>query len=175
MKAPGFVQKPALFLFLKQSPQRFKSLTTFGTTAELDKSLISQKFITFLTKLVYKLYGKNGYGEYVARKSSSYPTTQRIMSHLFTLTDIETITNSQKNIAKYSYLDTLKNTNVPVLLIKCGKDKEINKNLKSTLEVFDDNQNLEIREMERAGHFANLERSEEFNEILEGFIDKRSD
>lgn len=155
---------------LKQSPQRFKSFITFGTTAELDKSIISQKIISFITKIVYKLYGKQGFGEYLGRKSTTYPTTQRVMSHLFTLTDLDTIVYSQKNIANYSYIDTLENTDVPVLLIKGGKDNEINKNLESTLEVFAKKDNLKVKEMKRAGHFANLERSKEFNKILEEFI-----
>lgn len=156
--------------FLKQYPERIKSLTTFGTTAELSKSRISQKFISFITKTVYTLYGKQGFGEYLGRKSTTYPTTQTVLSHLFTLTDLDTIINSQKNIANYSYINTLKNTEVPILLMKGGKDSEINKNLESTLEVFDRKDNLKIEEMEKAGHFANLERSSEFNEILEEFI-----
>ncbi len=161
--------------FLKQNRGRIKSLTTFGTTAELNKSKISQKLISFLTKTVYKLYGKQGFGEYLGRKSTTYPTTQRVMSHLFTLTDIDTIIKSQKNIAKYSYINTIKTTDMPILLIKGGKDDEINKNLESTLEVFDEKDNLNIKEMKRAGHFANLERSSEFNEILKQFISECSD
>ncbi|MFW5927899.1 MAG: alpha/beta fold hydrolase [Thermoplasmatota archaeon] len=160
--------------YLKEKPESFHSLITFGTTAELNVSKISQKFISFINKVVFKLYGKNGYGEYLGRKSSTYPTTQRIMSHLFTLTDIETIVNCQKNISNYSYIKTLESTDVPILMIKGGKDDEINRNLGSTLEIFEKKDNLKIVEMERAGHFANLERSEEFNEILEDFIAKCS-
>ena len=156
--------------FLKQNPEKIISLTTFGTTAELNKSRISLKFISFITKTVYTLYGKQGFGEYLGRKSTTYPTTQTVLSHLFTLTDLDTIINSQKNIANYSYINTLKTTDMPVLLIKGGKDSEINKNLESTLEVFDRKDNLKIKKMEKAGHFANLERSSEFNEILEEFI-----
>ncbi|MFP4050592.1 MAG: alpha/beta fold hydrolase [Thermoplasmata archaeon] len=158
--------------YLKEKPESFHSLITFGTTAELNVSKISQKFISFINKVVYKLYGKDGYGEYLGRKASNYPTTQRIMSHLFTLTDIETIVNCQKNLSNYSYIKTLESTDVPILMIKGGKDDEINKNLGSTLEIFEDRENLEVVEMERAGHFANLERSDEFNEILEDFIAK---
>ncbi|MCK4937306.1 MAG: alpha/beta hydrolase, partial [Methanosarcinales archaeon] len=78
------------------------------------------------------------------------------------------------NIADYDYMDTICRHDIPMMLIWGGKDKEINKNLGPVLEILEQNPSFELVDMPNAGHFANMEKPSDFNEILKRFLLKQS-
>lgn len=73
------------------------------------------------------------------------------------------------NLGNYSCLNIIKNMNIPYLLIRGEQDQEINRSLGTTLEVLTTNKRATVVKLEEAGHIANMDRPDEFNEILESF------
>ena len=78
------------------------------------------------------------------------------------------------NIADYDYMDTICRHNIPMMVIRGGQDKGINKNLGPVLEIMGNKPYFELVEMPNAGHFANMEKPSDFNEILKRFLLKQS-
>ena len=57
-----------------------------------------------------------------------------------------------------------------MLLIRGGLDREINARLASTLAVLREKPGSRVVDLPGAGHFANLEQPEAFNQTLEEFL-----
>jgi pimeloyl-ACP methyl ester carboxylesterase len=51
-------------------------------------------------------------------------------------------------------------------LIQCEYDNDINKSLKTTLEAMSKNKKAKVVQLKGAGHIANLDKPDEFNQIL---------
>ena len=77
-----------------------------------------------------------------------------------------------KSIANYDYTPVLSAADVPVLLIREELDKEINATLSSTLAAIDRLPHGRVVSLADAGHFANMEQPQEFNRMLEGFLEQ---
>lgn len=155
---------------LKQYPDLFISLVTFGTTAELK---LPDNVLAQIINQEEQLIDKNGldtYAKIIANNSSSYPEVQDEIYNEIRQCSKEVIINTRKNIANYSYLKLLEKTNIPILLIQGEKDIAINKSLGTTLNWFNKKENLIVKNIEDAGHFSNLEKPEKFNHIIENFI-----
>jgi len=75
-----------------------------------------------------------------------------------------------KNIGDYDYTDTLRRHTLPLLLMRSEHDEEINANLASTLAVLAQKPEAQIVYLEGAGHFANMEAPERFNQVLFDFL-----
>ncbi len=150
---------------LKSNPSRILSFTTFGTTAALNKS----NFTISIMKFIYRLLNIKT----IARLSKSVGETEYSKKKIFEMisqTSKQTILNLIPYLAKFNYIETIKKNQIPTLIIKCEKDKEINKVLDSTISVYKEKENFNIVEMKSTGHFANLDNPDLFNKTLATFI-----
>ena len=88
------------------------------------------------------------------------------------MTSIDGVPFFRANLGNYSCLSIIKKMKIPYLLIRGEQDKEINRNLKSTLEAIGINSRAKVTELSRAGHMANLDRPNQFNRIIAAFWDQ---
>jgi 3-oxoadipate enol-lactonase len=153
------------YQLLETEAELLGSLTTFGTTAELHTSSAMVWFLTSLTRtLGPRILGK------LAGVSTKDKAVARQISQMFASANKDAIWMIQENISDYDYTPVLQDCNLPVLLVKSQLDAEINAQLDSTLDILRQNPNFQLDELEGAGHFANMENPEAFNQALSDFL-----
>jgi len=81
-----------------------------------------------------------------------------------------TLLNIVPTLGNFDYLDIIQNSKIPTLIIKGEMDKSINKVVKDTIVAFEKRGDFKLYEMKEVGHFANLDKSELFNSVLEEYI-----
>lgn len=150
---------------MKSYPNRLKSISTFGTTASLHTS----NFTFAILKLMHKIISPNMRGA-LSKVAGQNPTSKMKIEEMMTQVDRSTILGLIPELANFDYLDVIRESKLPYLLIKGEKDSDINRVLDSTIATLESRGNFEMITMKGAGHFANLDQPDLFNEILEKFI-----
>ena len=150
---------------IKSHPKRLLSFTSFGTTAKLNKP----GFTKGLMKFTYKLMSMKMIGKLSGSSGVSKGSKTKIIE-MISQAQKSTVLNLVPHIGNFDYLEVIKNSQVRAQIIRGDKDKEINKVLKSTIEKFNARNNFNLIDIENAGHFANLDNPDLFNEILEAFL-----
>ncbi|MEO1286492.1 MAG: alpha/beta hydrolase, partial [Chloroflexota bacterium] len=151
---------------LRATPKRVKSITTFGTTAELHSGILGN-FVVILDHLLGPFITAMLAKQTVSKnKLAAHQVADMIKS-----TPKEVIINTRRNLLDYDYLPILEqNLSTPMLLIQGEYDSEINSQLHTTQEILNKGPHNQIAKIESAGHFANLDKPTQFNQILEGFL-----
>ncbi|SHF15808.1 alpha/beta fold hydrolase [Alkalibacter saccharofermentans] len=155
------------FYLLKARPDLLSSLTTFGTVGELKYSTSMTRIIAGIDKAMLR-WNPRRYLNFLSKNTSKYESVQKEIFEMFMMST-EAIPYIRENLGNYSCLDVINRMTIPYLLIRGEQDKEINSKLTSTLEALAANNKSRVVEIEKAGHIANLDKSEEFNKILAGF------
>ncbi|MBC2724642.1 MAG: alpha/beta hydrolase [Desulfosporosinus sp.] len=146
------------------------SLTTLGTTARLHSS----RFTIWSLLTMLRLLGPKGIAWLVGRSASRDKAVRARLKRMYEMVSKDALELITENIADYDYMDTICRDNIPMMLIRGGQDKEINKKLGYVLEIMGNKPYFELVEMPNAGHFANMEKPLDFNEILKRFLLKQS-
>lgn len=152
---------------ISKKPQLFSSFITFGTTAELKLPNFAINLISHIDRFMLKI-NSEGYLKFMSRHSSIYNNVQKETYNLLLLMGSGILI--RKNIGNYSYIRIIEKMSIPFLLIKSEFDNGINNRLKTTIEAINNNESASIIELGQAGHFANLDKPEEFNKIIKNFI-----
>jgi len=146
------------------------SLTTFGTTARLHSS----RFTLWSLLAMLRFLGPKGIAWLVGISASKDKAVRARLKQMYEMVSKDAFELIMMNIADYDYMDTICRHNIPMMLIRGGQDKGINKNLGPVLEILEQKPYFELIEMPNAGHFANMEKPSDFNEILKRFLLKES-
>ncbi len=150
---------------LKSHPDRVSSFTTFGTTAQLQKSEFTIKILRF----TYQLMSSNALA-YLSSLSGRTKHAKSTIKKMMAQAPKSTILNTIPVLANFDYLDVVKDSTAPAMIIKGDQDVEINKELSSTVQAFEQRGDFQLKTITNAGHFANLDNPEAFNKILGDFI-----
>lgn len=148
------------------APGRVRSLTTFGTTAELHSSRLT----VWAMLGAIRVLGPQGLGELVARSASQHDRVAARIGQMYAEADPDALALITRNLADYDYRDTLRRCSAPLLLIRGDLDRDINAHLASTLAVLRDKPDARVVELTGVGHFANMERPTAFNQVLDAFL-----
>ena len=151
---------------LALDPDMFLSLTTFGTTPKLHVSGL----ILWILQSMMRLFGSRGMARLISKTASKDKTVGALYGEMYRSVSKDALLLISKNIGDYDYTDTIRMYSIPMMLIKGGLDSEINKNLEPLLEVLRENPNFEFVELVSAGHLANLDKPDEFNDELGRFL-----
>lgn len=152
------------FELLRRAPERLSSLTTFGTTA----SLHQPAWLVSLLKMLYRWMPPS----WIARLSSASGQTVEAkvkIYELFKTVNRETVLQLMPALAQLDYLEDLADSTVPWLLIQGMADRDINRVLKETLVVHKRKAQHQLVQVDKAGHFANLDQPAAFHQALADF------
>lgn len=147
---------------LKSKPKILKSFATYGTTGQLGTSKFSLKAMNF----TYKILSPKAIGNLSKTAGQTKESKQKI-KEMMTKVNIATLLKIVPNLANFDYLDVIKSSNTPSLIIKGEKDNSINKVVKNTIVEFEKRGDFKLYEMKDVGHFANLDNPDLFNKVLE--------
>lgn len=151
---------------IRNYEERLHSFTTFGTTGVLKIPKIS---VTIL-KLLYKLLSPKRVAS-IAAGAAFTPESKEQIKRIMLKVDKGVTLEILPKLANLNFLDVITGSKVPALIIRGDKDTDINMNIPSTIEAFQRRGNFRLAEMKGAGHFANLDRPDEFNRTLLSFIE----
>lgn len=151
---------------LRADPSRLRSLTTFGTTA----ALRAPRGRAWMAATTVRLLGVRGVARLVGASASKDKAVGAELRRLYRQASRTALLHVPRHIARYDYTDTLRSARLPLLLIQGARDKGINDALASTLAALAAAHDARVVPLEGAGHFANMERPERFDEILGAFL-----
>ncbi len=143
-------------------------LTTFGTTAELH----SPRMVYWTVVAMTHLLGVKGVATLIGKTATKDRAVGVQLQTMYRNATKDALLLIARHIADYDYTTTLRNADLPLLLIQCALDKEINAALASTLAALDAASQGHVVSLDKAGHFANMEQPETFNHILETFLNQ---
>lgn len=150
---------------LKSKPEVLKSFTTFGTTGQLSTSKLSLSIM----KTTYKILSPKAIGGLSKSAGQTKESKDKILE-MMSQVNKESLLAILPCLANFNYLDVIRSSNTPCMILKGEKDKDINKAIKNTVIEFENRGNFKLFEMPDAGHFANLDNPVLFHKVLEGFI-----
>lgn len=154
------------YALLGAAPTKVRSITTFGTAAELHTGFLG-KLVVWLDRLL----GPEGEAWLAKRSVSKSPTTAARVSEMIRSTPKPVLVNLRLNLLDYDFLPILRaHPEVPVLVLQGEDDVTINRALNTTLDALEGRANGKIERIPEAGHFLNLDQPDAFNRTLLRFL-----
>ena len=151
---------------LARAPGRVRSLTTFGTTAELS----SPAALLWTMATLQRLLGSRGMSRLLERTASRDRSAARLIAQMYRSADGTALRLVLPDIAAYDYTALLRTQTLPMLLVRGALDTEINAQLASTLVALRATPRFTLVDLPRTGHYANLERPDAFDRLLTRFL-----
>ncbi|RZS95460.1 pimeloyl-ACP methyl ester carboxylesterase [Cecembia calidifontis] len=158
------------FEVVSQMPEKFLSLTTFGTTGQM-------KFPKFLAPVfrgfdaLMLRYFKNWYLNLMASQTALNEEAKETCLQMFEKA-VAAIPHFRYNLVNYDFTGFIAQCPVPYTLIRCEFDKGINGMLKSTLKAMGANPSAKVIELKGVGHVGNLDDPVAFNNCLKDILNK---
>ncbi len=150
-----------------RAPARVRSLITFGTTYHLSLSLPAFAALA----LFIRLAGPERAATLAARTARSDHARPLIRNMLAALpTDVDL--RIRRHIRTYDYREAARSWSGPILLIRGSEDREINRQLRSTLEALRSKSNFHQEQIVGAGHFTNLDKPAEVRAAIARFLER---
>jgi len=156
------------FIVCTKMKGRFVSLTTFGTTGQMNLPTFAGSLVSGIDKWMIRLFKKR-YLKILADYTGQHSGSKEEIYQMF-LQATGAIPYVRANLANYNFLEEIEYLPIPYHLIQCEFDKEINKTLKTTLGAINKNPRAKVIFLAGAGHIANLDQPDAFNKCLEQLI-----
>ncbi len=151
---------------------RFLSLTTFGTTGQMNFPAWSAGMVSAYDSFMIKVFKKK-YLAFTAGYAVKSKEAKEKVFQMFLKAAIA-IPHLRYHLVNYNFLDEIEMLTIPYYLIHCEYDNDINKALKTTLEAMSKNDKAKVVELKGAGHIANLDKHDEFNHLILKIITERA-
>jgi len=152
------------YIVCSRLADRFLSLTTFGTTGQMTLPAWSAPLVSAYDAFMIKLFRKK-YLAFTAGYAVRSKEAKEKVFQMF-LKAADGIPHLRAHLVNYNYLKEIENLSIPYFLIQCEFDNDINNSLKTTKEAMSKNKKAKVVQLKGAGHMANLDLPDEFNQIL---------
>lgn len=153
------------FEVLKVKPNVLKTLTTYGTTGQLKTSGFALGVMKFVQKIMTPSMRGN-----LSKIAGQTNESKTKIKEMMVKAEKTTILSLVPILANFDYLEVIKKSKTPCMIIKGEKDKEINNVIGTTIREFKNRGDFELQEMNGVGHFANLDNPDYFNKVIEEYI-----
>lgn len=154
----------ALFM-VGAAPERFRTLTTFGTAYSLSLPAIVPSIFPF----IYGLFGKGLVSGMTARVTTDNIPARALVAEMLAAFDAHTGKAVASNVRRYNLIAEAQAYDGPILMIKGGRDRAVNAALGPTLRAMDGRSNFSRVDIRDAAHCANLDVPHDFRATLESF------
>ncbi len=152
------------YILCPRLENRILSLTTFGTTGQMTLPKWSARMVSAYDAFMIKFFRKK-YLSFTAGYAVKSKESKEKVFQMF-LQAADAIPYLRAHLVNYNYLEEIEKLSIPYNLIQCEYDKDINNSLKTTLEAISKNKKAKVVQLKGAGHIANLDAPDEFNQIL---------
>ncbi len=151
---------------LGRTPERLKSLVTFGTAYSLD---LPTALVT-LGAAGYRLLGTKITAMVGAPMTCRDPDAQAIVRQVLEQVDVDAAIRVGAAVHRYDLRQNAAGYEGPILMIRGERDRAINNALGPTLEVMVDRPNFQLIDLPEAGHCANLDRPGAVRKLVADFV-----
>lgn len=155
---------------LARHRQRLRTLATFGTAYRLSLPRWSAGFIP----LSYRLLGPGINGRLTARLTTRNAVARPLIAQLLARFDPEVGRLVAENLCNYDLRANARAADLPILLLRGGRDANINRALGPTLAAMRGRENFTLVELPEGGHCANLDATEAWRRELLRFWSRGS-
>jgi pimeloyl-ACP methyl ester carboxylesterase len=146
--------------------KRFLSLATFGTAYSLHLPRVGGHN---LIGAAYAVLGKNIVSDLTAAMTSSDPAARALITRVLQKANPKVTAVLANVLTRYDLIDNALETDVPILLLRGGKDSAVNRALAPTLDAMTGEPHFTLKELPDGGHCANLDATAAFREELLAF------
>ena len=154
------------YKIIETAPARLKSLVTFGTA----QTLHVPSYLPALSEMAQRIAGPKLSAWVTAMMTSSVPEARRLIEVILRRIDRDAVMRVARNLIDYDLREPARAFGKPVLMLRASKDRAINGALGPSLANMRGCDTFEIREIEGAGHCANLDRPEAVRSEILTFI-----
>jgi pimeloyl-ACP methyl ester carboxylesterase len=154
---------------LRSAPDTLASLTLSGVSATFGRSLGKQAVL----RLGLWLGGAEAGIALAAGKPGEGGVGEReveLLEDMAEQASPDAIKLILRALRRYDYRPELRQTRVPIQLLRAEKDERINARLGPTLEALAEHPHFKLRELPGCGHWANLEAPAAFSRALREFL-----
>lgn len=155
----------ALYL-LKDHSERFRTFTTFGTSY----ALMAPGRAAEALPALYDFIGPEWVDHLLAQSTSTRREAQEMVKEILQDYDINVVTFTAKNVARYNFIDRAQSYDKPILMIRGGEDRLVNAALMTTMSTMKKRPNFYYIDIEKGGHCANLDATTEFRMSILGML-----
>ena len=141
---------------LPRHAARFRTLATFGTAYRLSLPRWGARFIP----LGYGLLGPRLTGKLTAWGTTRAPAARPVIEKLVAQFDPQVGRLVAENLTGYDLIANARAATLPILMLRGGRDSQVNAALGPTLEVMRGRPNFTLAEVPEGGHCANLDATE---------------
>ncbi|HHY48772.1 MAG TPA: alpha/beta hydrolase, partial [Alphaproteobacteria bacterium] len=138
---------------LRGHAARFRTLATFGTAYNLDVPV----WVAGAIRPAYWLLGRRLAGWLTARSTTRNAAARRLIARLIRAADPEVVGIIAQNVSRYDLIANATGVDLPILLLRCGRDLSVNRALGPTLAAIRDRPNITVVDLPEGGHCANLD------------------
>lgn len=149
-------------------PESCKSLTTFGTAIKLTYPRWAISLISKIDLLMLTFISTSYLSSLLKASSNHIHTQKKMLEIMLEVKHVAHLVRSQ--IGNYDFLHLLDHLSIPYLYLHCTQDDSINKAMKPHFSYLENSSTVTIKQIEKAGHFCNLDQPELFNQTLLNFI-----
>ena len=146
--------------------RRFRSLATFGTTYAIKLPRIGGHR---LIQLGHTVLGGNTIAAITARLTSPDPAARRLIEKMLRETRPDVVAMLAGVLTHYDLIAAGVATDIPVLMLRCGRDRVVNAGLAQTLLAMRRKPNFQIVDVPTGGHVANLDATDAVRAALIAF------
>ena len=150
---------------LRRDEPRLRSLATFGTTFRLNLPRPAPYAILF----AHGLFGPKRYARLAARGMSRSPEARRLIARVVEGWDPQVGYLAAQDLIRYDHIPTALGARVPLLLLRGGRDPQVNVVLGRTLAALSGRPGFTLIDIAGAGHCANLDRPDAVRTALARF------
>lgn len=146
--------------------RRFETLATFGTSYSIKLPRVGGHR---LISLWHRMLGRDAAASVTASMTTHDPDARALIDTMLRDADIEVVTALSGNLSWYDLIEAGKAATIPILMLRCGRDRLVNVALRDTLAAMSDNLNFRLVDLPDGGHVANLDATDAFRSALLDF------
>lgn len=150
---------------LKTQPAIFRTLTTFGTSYALNLPAIGARAIP----LSYAVLGRRLTAALTAWFTTDDPAARTLIASVLRTYDPQVGFAVASSLVKYDFIANATAATVPILMLRGGRDRQVNAALGPTLRAMTGLRHFRLVEVTMGGHCANLDATEEVRRELLAF------
>lgn len=146
--------------------RRFETLATFGTSYSIKVPVRGGHHVI---PLWHRLLGRRLAASMTANLSSDYPEARKQINAMLRDARIDVVATLTEILSWYDLIAEGANATIPILMLRCGRDRLVNLALRDTLATMQPEPHFQLVEFAPGGHCANLELPDAFRDALLDF------
>lgn len=143
--------------------RRFETLATFGTSYSIKLPRVGGHR---LIGLWHKMLGSNTAAAMAANMTTQDPDARQIIDRMLREARIDVVTALSGNLSWYDLIEVGTSATIPILILRCGRDRLVNVALRDTLAAMNGKPNFRLVDLPEGGHCANLDATDAFRAAL---------